>query len=109
MAADPPDLALLLRPLRERPRGRRAAEDCDELAAPHGLPLRPSMISYFVVGNPSFCITGKLATHGRNGGTSHSCHSGHPRRRSRAAPAAPEDALSMDAPDFAVAQPWLRI
>ncbi|MGB6315129.1 MAG: hypothetical protein WBG13_21585, partial [Pseudolabrys sp.] len=70
---------------------------------------RPSMISYFVVGNFSFCITGKLATHGRNGGTSHSCQSGHPHRRSRAAPAAPEDALWMDAPDFAVAQAGLRI
>src|SRR2546427_12931732 len=55
-------------------------------------------------------LTGKLAAHGRNGGgTSHSCQSGHARRRSRAAPAAPEDALWMDAPDFAVAQPGLRI
>src|SRR5262245_25388229 len=42
---------LLLRARRERPRGR-AAEQRDELAPPHGLPLRPSMISYFVVGIP---------------------------------------------------------
>jgi hypothetical protein len=33
----------------------------------------------------------------------------HPRQRSRAAPAAPEDALWMEAPDFAVAQSGLRI
>src|SRR5262249_1351388 len=27
----------LLRPPRERPRGRRAAEECDELASPHSI------------------------------------------------------------------------
>jgi hypothetical protein len=32
--ADPPDFALLLRPRRERPRGRRAAKQRDERAAP---------------------------------------------------------------------------
>src|SRR6516164_3649109 len=42
----------LLRARRERPRGCRAAEKGHELAASHGLPLRPSMISYFVVGIP---------------------------------------------------------
>ena len=89
---------------------RRAAEQRDELAPPHGLPLRPSMISYFVVGIPRSASQENWPPMAATAAAL--------RIRAKAAilvgeaeqrPAAPEDALWMDTPDFAVAQPGLRI
>src|SRR5262249_60702305 len=94
---------------REWPCCRATTEECDELAPPHGLPLRPSMISYFVVGIPRSASQENWPAMAATGAAL--------RIRAKAAilVAKPSRAggtggcLWMDAPDFAVAQPGLRI
>jgi hypothetical protein len=48
--ADPPSWTGLLRARRKRPNDSRAAEERDEIAPPHGLPLKLRAIPYHIVG-----------------------------------------------------------
>src|SRR6516162_6665833 len=48
--ADPPYLRWLLRARRKRPSSRRAAEECDEFASPHGLAPQAEALPYHAVG-----------------------------------------------------------
>src|SRR5262249_46010893 len=59
---DQPNFEALLRARRERPRGRRSADERDELAAPHSITSWAAAMSFSGTLRPSACAVLRLTT-----------------------------------------------